>query len=432
MAATSTGATSASGFADARATDPATLGWMLGTPPPADRQVRFDDGSFRRFPQTRWSFSHWRELVPTANISRGSAPSSPLPRNERPELDAVSFVPLGATRSMTWAESLEANYTDGIIVLHHGAVVYERYFGALAADRPHIAFSVTKSLVGTLAGLLLAEGLLDPHAAVAGYIPELGGSGFADATVAQVLDMTTALAFSEDYDAPDSDMMRWRRAYGGMPRPDGDHGPRSDYEYLATIGRAGGHGQAFTYRSVNTSVLGWLIARATGRRAHELLEERLWRPLGAEGDAYIQVDPTGTPIVSGGLNLRLRDLARFGEMMRQDGYCNGRQVVPAAVVAAIRRGGSRAAFSAAGYSSLPGWSYHHQWWMSHNSHGAFAARGIHGQAIYVDPTAGMVIARFASHPHAANAGIDPTSLPAYAAIAAHLAARPAGDGSYGR
>jgi CubicO group peptidase (beta-lactamase class C family) len=405
---------------DAQASDPVRLGWMIGSPPPADRQVRFDDGSFRRFPQTRWSFSHWRELVPTANVARGAEPASPLPRAERADLDAVTFLPLGGSRPMTWAESLAANYTDGILVLHNGAVVYERYFGALTADRPHIAFSVTKSFIGTLAGMLVAEGRLDPEATVPRYIPELVDSGFADATVAQVLDMTTALAFAEDYDAPDSDMVRWRRAYGGMPRPDSDTGPRSDYEYLATIARNGEHGPAFTYRSVNTSVLGWLIARASGKPAQQMLEERIWTPLGAEGDACIQVDPTGAPIVSGGLNLRLRDLARFGEMIRRDGYFNGRQIVPAAVVAEIRRGGSRAAFATAGYATLPGWSYHHQWWVSHDAHGAFAARGIHGQAIYIDPAAGMVIARFASNPRAGNAGIDPTSLPAYEALAAHV------------
>jgi CubicO group peptidase (beta-lactamase class C family) len=429
MSSTAASTPETSEFADAQATDPVALGWMLGSPPPANRLVRFEDGSFRRFPQTRWSFSHWRELVPTANVSRGAGPVSPLPRDERADLDSVTFLPLGATRPMTWAESLAANYTDGILVLHHGTVVYERYYGALGPDRPHIAFSVTKSFFGTIAATLVAEGRLDPQAAVARCIPELSSSGFADATVAQVLDMTTALDFTEDYEAPDSDVARWRRAYGGLPRPDGYAGPRSDYEYLATVGKNGAHGSAFTYRSVNTAVLGWLIARASGMPAHQVLEERIWTPLGAEGDAYVQVDPTGAPVASGGLNLRLRDLARFGEMVRQDGFFNGRQIVPTAVVSDVRRGGSREAFATAGYATLPGWSYHNQWWVSHNAHGAFAARGIHGQAIYIDPAAGMVIARFASGPRSGNAGIDPTSLPAYEAMAEHLAKHGPGAGA---
>ena len=94
--------------------------------------------------------------------------------------------------------------------------------------------------------------------------------------------------------------------------------------------------------------------------------------------------------------------------------------MPRRVVDDIRRGGSREHFAPAGYATLPGWSYRNMWWVSHNAHGAYTARGIHGQAIYVDPAAEMVIARFASHPLAGNVNLDPTSLPAYDAVAALL------------
>jgi CubicO group peptidase (beta-lactamase class C family) len=132
------------------------------------------------------------------------------------------------------------------------------------------------------------------------------------------------------------------------------------------------------------------------------------------------LDRSGTAMAAGGLNARLRDLARFGEMIRLGGRFNGRQVVPKAVIDDIRRGGSRAAFVHGGYATLPGWSYRNQWWISHDDHGAFMARGIHGQAIYIDPKAGMVIARFASHHKASNLLLDPTSLPAYRAVAEYL------------
>jgi len=171
---------------------------------------------------------------------------------------------------------------------------------------------------------------------------------------------------------------------------------------------------------VNTDALGWVLSRATGRRVGDLLRERLWSRLGVEQDAYFTVDAAGVEFAGGGLNLTLRDMARFGEMMRLDGRFNGQQIVPPAVVDDIRRGGDREQFARAGYTLLSGWSYRAMWWLSHNDHGAYAARGIHGQAIYVDPTAGMVIARFASHPMGANAHLDPTSLPAYHALARHL------------
>jgi CubicO group peptidase (beta-lactamase class C family) len=186
-----------------------------------------------------------------------------------------------------------------------------------------------------------------------------------------------------------------------------------------SAGRAS-HGEAFRYRSPNTDVLAWILARATGQPIDALLQQRLWSRLGAEADAYISLDASGVPAAAGGLNLRLRDLARFGEVMRLGRPSRRRQVLPAAAVAAIRRGGSPAKFAGAGYPTLPGWSYRYQWWVSHDPHGVFMARGIHGQAIYVDPKAEMVIARFASHPLAGNVLLDPTSLPAYRAIAEHL------------
>jgi CubicO group peptidase (beta-lactamase class C family) len=408
----------------ARATDPVALGWMVGSPPPPEKRIRFEDGSFYRFPQWRWTFSHWREMRPTVAISRGPGPVLPLPRAERSDLDAVEFVPIGSTAPMTWADSLIANYTDGIVVMHRGRIVYERYFGALTSDRPHIAFSVTKSFTGTLAATMIAEGAIDANAKVTRYLPELAGSGFADATVAQVLDMTTALDFVENYEGQSPTYEAYRRATGFNPRPAGDHGPRSIYAFLATIPKNGAHGERFTYRTPNVDVIGWIIARVTGKSPVTVLSERIWSRMGAEDDGYLQVDEDAVPTMGSSLNARLRDLARFGELMRVGGVLNGHQIVPSAVIDGIRRGGSREAFAPAGYATLPGWSYHNFWWVSHDDHGVFTARGIHGQAIYVDPKAEMVIARFASHPRAGNVNLDPTSLPAYRAIADHLIRHP--------
>jgi CubicO group peptidase (beta-lactamase class C family) len=407
---------------DARASDPVTMGWMTGTPPPPDKMIRFADGSSTRFPQTRWSFSNIRQLVPTRAVARGSATVTNLPKAERTDLDAVRFLPIGATEKMTWAQSLAANYTDGIIVLHKGRIVYERYFGVLTPERQHIAFSVTKSFVGTLAATLIAEGVLDERAPAARYVPELKNSGFGDATIRQLLDMTTGLKYSENYTDEHSPVWEFSRANGFLPRPPGYKGPETSYDYLGTLEKEYPHGERFSYKTVNTDALAWVLARVTGKPLTELLRERIWSRLGVEQDAYFTVDIAGTEFAGGGLNLTLRDLARFGEMIRLGGRYNGRQIVPTAVIDDIRRGGNREQFAQAGYKTLPGWSYRNMWWVSHNDHGAFTARGVHGQLIYVDPKAEMVIVRFASHPQAANAALDPTSLPAYEAIAKYLMA----------
>jgi CubicO group peptidase (beta-lactamase class C family) len=411
-------------YPNAQASDPISLGWMQGSPPSPDRMVKHADGSFYRFPQLRWSFSHIRQLMPTTQISRGAGPISPLSLALRSDLDAVTSQVLGTGAKMTWAQAFDANYTDGIVVLQRGRIVYERYAGALTAEGQHIAHSVTKSLVGTLGATLLHEGLLDERKRADHYIPELAQSGLGSATLRQVMDMTSGIKYSENYADPKADVFDFVRAGGVFPRPQGYAGPTSFYETLQSIQPDGVHGQAFSYKTVNTDTLAWVMRRVTGQGFGQLLGQRIWRVLGAEQDAYCMVDTEGTEFAGGGFNAVLRDMARFGEMVRLGGYFNGQQIVPTAVVEDIARGANRADFARAGYTTLPGWSYRAMWWHSHNPHGAYMARGVHGQAIYIDPKAEMVIARFGSHPQAANVHLDPTSLPAYHALACYLVENP--------
>ncbi|HRD77394.1 MAG TPA: serine hydrolase, partial [Hyphomicrobiaceae bacterium] len=216
-----------------------------------------------------------------------------------------------------------------------------------------------------------------------------------------------------------SDVWAMRRANGTAP-PEPGAPPTSLLHYLTTLKKEGRHGEAFTYRTPNTDVLGWIVRRVTGQGLAELVSERIWQQIGAEEDAHYTVDRLGTEYGGGGLNTTVRDLARFAEMMRCRGRFNGRQIIPAAAVDDIAKGADPKKFAPAGYQTLPGWSYHHQWWVSHDSHGVYMARGIHGQSIYVDPKAEMVIARYASHPMAGNVNNDPVTLPAFRAVALAL------------
>jgi len=392
---------------------------MLGFPPPAERTLRFADGSYYEFPQRRWSFSHMRELLPTARVSRGDGSVCALPRADRADLDALPFTTIDGHLS-TWGEAFAANYTDGVVVLHRGSIVYEKYFGALQADIVHSAFSVTKSFVGTHAAMQVHAGELDESARVTHYVPELKDTAYGDATVRQVMDMTIGVRYSEAYADPTADIHAYARAGGMRARPRDYAGPQTFYDYLVTLNKEGEHGTGFTYKTVNSEVLAWIVKRVSGVRLADLTSAAIWSKLGCEYDALYQVDSVGTEAGGGGLNTTLRDLARFGEAMRCDGSFNGQQIVPAAVVADIRNGANGDHFATAGYATLPGWSYRNMWWVSHDDHQCFTARGIHGQAIWVDPTAQMVIARYASHPLAANVFMDPTSLPAYRALAEHL------------
>ncbi|WP_415182596.1 serine hydrolase [Phaeovulum sp.] len=407
----------------AGASDPNTLGWMQGFPPPADKTIRFTDPDYFSFPKLRWTVCHFRELMPSVAVRNGTNGVSALPADPDAGLDAVTFTPLGGGAPLTWNAAFGINYTDGILVLHKGRVVYERYDGCLDKDTLHGAMSVTKSLTGLMAEVLVAEGKLDGAAQMADVIPELADSAFGDATVAQVLEMTTALNYSEDYADPDAEVWEYAKAGSPLPAPEGQNGPRSYFDYLQTVQKKGEHGDAFGYKTVNADAAGWLIARTTGISAADYFSNRIWSRIGAEREAFYTVDSIGTPFAGGGFNATLRDMARFGQLMLNEGNWNGDQIIPAEAIARIRQGGDTTAFARAGYELLPGWSYRGMWWISHDDHGAFAARGVHGQTVWVDPAANMVIVRFASNPVAANAASDPTSLPAYRAVADYLMAQ---------
>jgi CubicO group peptidase (beta-lactamase class C family) len=409
-------------YLDGDASDPQRLGWMRGSPPAASQRIRFEDDEFYKFPQIRWSLSHMRELVPTTSIWRGSQPPSTLGRDalQSSSIDALQFEDLSGRR-LSWAQALKDTYTDGILVMHRGQCVYERYFGALQPQRPHACFSITKSYAATLAAALLHDGVLDENKPVPFYVPEMKSTAYGDATLRQVLDMQVGVRYSETYADPQAQIWNYGRAGGMRPRPPGYTGPTNFYEYLLTLQKEGAHGEAFAYKTINTEVLCWVMTRATGEPWSDLMSERLWSRLGCNEDGYVSVDSIGVAMGGAGLNATLRDLARFGELMRCEGAHAGRQVIPAAVVADIHRGADPRKFDMAGYTLLPGYSYRNMWWVSPASSGIIEARGIHGQRLYIAPRAQMMIARFASHPIASSAANDPITLPAFAALARALA-----------
>ena len=404
----------------AEESDPRILGWMNGFPPSPDKLIMQPQSNYFSFPKLRWTVCHIRELVPTRQVSRGLGAPILFDRSIDRQIDSITFTTLGDNRSMTWAESLSSNYTDGILILHKGKIVYEKYLGCLDETGKHAAMSMTKSLTGLLAEILVAEGRLDDKATVSSIIPELENSAFGDATVRQVMDMTTALDYSEDYSDPRADIWVYSAAASPLPKAKDYTGPNGYFEYLQTVQKSGEHGEDFGYKTINTDALGWIISRSTGQDLTELLSAKIWTKMGAEQDAYMTVDGKGTPFAGGGLSAGLRDLGRIGQLMLNGGVINGKRLFPESVVKNIKQGGDKRAFSKAGYKTLEGGSYRSMWWVLHNKHKAFAARGVHGQTIYVDPSAQMVIVRFSSFPVAKNARIDPTSLPAYQAVAEYL------------
>ena len=405
---------------DATESAPQATGYMQGFPPTDDKIISARDGSFFQFPALRYSVVHMREFMPTINVPRGNMiPVSHFEYAIDDRIDSVTFRPTGKEHRVTWRESLDLNYTDGIIILHKGRVVYEKYFAELTPERVHAVMSVTKSFTGLLAACLYAEGRLDPTKLVRDYVPELSSSGFGDATVRQLMDMTTSIKFSEDYTDPTAEI--WAFSAAGNPMLASADGACGYYNYLKGVKKDGEHGNVFGYRTVNADALGWVVSRITGKSVAQLVTEYFWNRMGMEQDAYYQVDALGVPFAGGGLNASLRDLARIGEMIRLGGMWHGERILPVGAVDDILYGGDTLAFEKSEQGKThKGWSYRDMWWVTNNKNGAFMARGVHGQAIYIDPVAQMVIVRLASSNLASNLLIDPLSLPAYSAVADFL------------
>jgi CubicO group peptidase (beta-lactamase class C family) len=393
-----------------------TGGLMRGFPPPAADQVTL--ANWREPPFNRWAFHHVREVVPTARIAHDPANAAIWPGTAgHSDVLGLAFGDPGGVE-WTIGDLLPDSFSDGLIVLHKRTPVLEWAAPTCEPDAPHIIFSVSKSLTATLAGVLVADGLIDPDKAVTHYIPEAAGSAYGDCTVRHVLDMSVGIDFEDSYLDKGGAFDRYRQATGWNPIPAGvaETDLRS---FLVTLPRdSHTHGEMFHYVSPNSDLLGWIIERASGVRFADLFSERIWKPLRAAGDGYVTVDRLGAPRTAGGICVSLRDLARFGEMIRQGGAANARQVVPQDWIDDINQAGSREAWSRGAMADLfPNGRYRSNWYQTGNGRGAICAIGIHGQWIYIDPVSEMTIVRSASQPLPLDDPRDLRWIAAFDAIA---------------
>jgi len=371
-------------------------------------------------PHNRWAAWHTRELCPTQRIAAG-LPQPLLGAAEVPDLGAVP-VTRGSGETGTVGDVLADSFTDAFLVLKDGALVSEAYATGGGPSRPHAVLSVTKSVVGAVAGVLVDRGVLDDRAPVTRYVPEL--AAYDGATVRHLLDMRSGVRFVEDYEDPDGDIHRLDRWIAGD-----DHEPaRGLYEFLTTLEAERDHGGAFRYRSAETDALGWVCERAAGVRMADLVSELVWGPMGAEHDADLICDAVGTGIHDGGLCATARDLARFGQLMLTGGVAaDGTQVVPGrwvkqgwAVDADVRQ----AFLDSPAEVSFPGGWYRNQLWFHPGSHGdVLLCLGIHGQLLHVSRRTGTVCVKLSSWPRAQDPGLMRDTLRACEAVGGALAHR---------
>src|SRR2546425_1477406 len=358
---------------------------MNGFPPTPDAQVTL--ANWRTSPFNRWAFHHVREVVPSADL-----PNDPANTLELPSAP-VDMGKLGID------QFFDETNTDGLVILHRGRIVFERYANGMTTESPHILMSVSKSLLGLLAGVLAARGALDPDRPVTDVIPEVVGTAYKGATIRQLLDMRAGIAFDEDYLATSGPIIAYRKAVNWNPLDPGDV-PADLRSFYREMTKSGGpHGGPFNYVSPNTDLLGWAIERATSERYADLMSELIWKPMGAARSAYITVDRLGAPRGAGGVCGTVPDLSRVGQLLVQGGARGGTQIVPESWIDDITRNGDPDAWAAGnGGAFFPGLPlrYRSKWYVEDGAAPVLFGFGIHGQFLFVDRTHEIVIAKVSS------------------------------------
>lgn len=323
---------------------------------------------------------------------------------------------------LTLGDAMRADCIDGYMVVQNGEVLFERYYDNFRAHDHHIWFSMTKSLISTAFGIAQAEFGIDESKTPADFLPELADSIFAQVSIRHVLNMVTALNYTEEYNemTPGSVHFEYFRRLGFMGDfellaidPAQSDEPRGVRDMLPQFEQAGDGvtGAMFQYQSPNVDVIGWLIERITGRALMDYMRDKLWAPLATEHDGVFTVDVSFAPVATGGFNSTLRDAVRFGLMALGDGKLGDTQIAPAAWIADTyamteydKKAGAAAVNADPNHERfIDGFSgYRSFWWQFDQSQGERIAMGVHGQVIYVNKAKNLVIANFASPTETAN------------------------------
>ena len=324
------------------------------------------------------NFAHMDQIFPARPIEKSSNPFR-FKDNPTPISSIYTFD--GKTQHLD--EFLDRSKTTGFLVIQNDEIIHEQYFQGYNKHSTATSYSVAKSFVSTLVGIAIEDGLIDSmHDPITKYVPELQGSGFEEATIAHVLQMSSGVDFSETYDDESSDAFKvFDEMFIFMKPLD---------KLTATYGSNAQPGTAFHYASINTHALTMLVRAVTGQSLTSYLEEALWHPLGMENDAFWTTDNHDTELGFMGLNATLRDFAKLGLLYLHEGEFNGQRIVSASWVAQATT--PDADFLQPGQIDND-WGYQYQWWIPRESAGDFAAIGIWGQMIYVHPAANLVIVK---------------------------------------
>jgi len=347
--------------------------------------------NWRTQPFSTWAFRHVREIVPTAEIPNDPNNIWNLKRPEVPfQCDALTR--LGNETAL-----------DALVIARENSIIYETYRNGIKPEDQHILFSVSKSLLGLIAGCLISDKIIREDDLITDHLQELHGTAYDGATIAHALDMRVDVDFDEDYTATEGPIIDYRYAANWNPTP--ERMRRLDLQrfFTSLATKNGSHGADFHYVSPNTDILAWLFERASGKRYNELVSDYLWKPLGCERSAYITVDRSGGMRAAGGVCAIPRDLARVGLMLAQAGNKEGRQIISKTWLEDVYNSGDTDAWNNGTFKEFFGprsMHYKSQWYVCHDQGKLLHGFGIHGQYLFVDLEKKISIAWVSSEPDA--------------------------------
>jgi CubicO group peptidase (beta-lactamase class C family) len=367
-------------------TDPIKAGLMQGYPLAAGQQVSLQN--WLGFPHNRWAFRNMQALFPTGAIPRGEGGVRALVKSRALNVETLSFKDADG-QTTTVADYFKREHVDGFIVMHKGFIVYEGYFSSMKPTDQHLWQSMTKSVTGLLAEMLIHQGKLDANKPAGEYVPEITDTVWGKATVRELLNMAVA-AKEPSTRAAELPADFWAQANFLESLKD------------SAVTQDGSNGRLFYYTNSAPQAVGLLMTKVTGKAWHQLAHEMIWSKLGSEREAHIWLDRDGQAAAAGGLSTTLRDAARFAEMLRNDGRFNSQQIVPKAVIASLRS--SNAANPPANTSQgnvamvklRPEMSYKSYWYQANDGVGSTEFLGIFGQHLLINPAEQLSIVQFGS------------------------------------
>ena len=367
---------------------------MKGSPPPIEYQVTLDN--WRKYPFNSWSFVNVRNLIPTSPIYNNPDKKVIL---QKQLIDIDDLVIDHKNTSYKLKEIFKICDTDAFLVMHKGKIKFEFYDKFTRFNTPHIIFSVSKSLTSLLTGILVEKKVININNYISHILPETKGTAYEDATVRNVLDMSIASGFIEDYTGQAEIFKKYRSSTGwDLPETNSTQTVKGLHDFLSSMPKSNQkHGKKYHYCSPHSDLLGWIIERASGENYSKIMADLLFKKAGINHEANVTVDKWGASRAAGGISVSPYDLLLLSELVRNHGSNKNGQVIPAAWIEDfVNNKNNNSYLNQDNLERFPNGNYRSKWYQTGFKDNEYCAIGIHGQNIWINPQKEITIVRMSS------------------------------------